>query len=102
MPIKVTKEISIMDIGMGAGLVISALFYVFGIGAQVAAVEMKAETNAAEIQEVKDTHQRDKDTTYSELKEQRKEAKDQFEKVDGKLDKVMEILIQQNGNGNGN
>lgn len=96
MPIKVTKEISIMDIGCGMGLLVSALFYIFGLGAQVTAVDSKADANAASIREVKETHQRDKDTTYKEMKEQRKEAKDQFEKVETKLDKVIEHLIQQN------
>jgi len=90
MPVKLDTTVTVMDMVAITGVVISGLFFVFGYGGDI-------ETNTKEIEHVQaDIARIESDSDVHEekmvnlLESVREDAKDNFEKVDGKLDKLIE------------
>ena len=95
MAFKVNGDISFVDIVSLGSAALVGLFVVFGYGADIRANSAEIDDNANAIIEVKLVHEKDKDELMGEVKVQRRETREQFDKMDGKLDTLIQHLLSK-------
>jgi hypothetical protein len=93
MAFKFNGDVSLVDIVSLGSAALVGLFVVFGYGADIRANSAEIEDNAEAIAQQRMTHIKDKDDLLDEMQGQRIETREQFDKMDGKLDTVIQHLL---------